>query len=164
MTSALQLGALRPLRVAAGQGRALGVHLFLVLPVRRDAVLRPLVHAPRADLQLDRLAAGADDRGVQRLVHVELRHRDVVLEPAGYRVPSRVDRAERGVAVPDAVHQDADAYQVVDVVELNVAGDHLLVDRVEVLGAAGDGVLDLRLVQVGVEVLDDLLQQLVPAR
>jgi hypothetical protein len=34
------------------------VHVFLVLPVRGDAVLRALVHAPGADLQLDRLAAG----------------------------------------------------------------------------------------------------------
>ena len=147
-----------------GEDRAAGDHVFLVLPVRGDAVLRALVHAPGADLQFHRLAARAYHRRVQRLVHVELRHRDVVLEPAGDRVPSRVDRAEGGVAVPDRVDQHSDAYQVVDVVELNVAGDHLLVDRVVVLRAAGDRALDPRLVQVGGEVLDDFLQQLVPAR
>ena len=134
---------------AAGQDRAVRDHVFLVLPVRGDAVLGPLVHAPGADLQLDRLAAGADDRGVQALVHVELRHRDVVLEPAGDRVPARVDGAEGRVAVADAVDQDPDADQVVDVVELDVAGDHLLVDRVVVLGAAADRALDPGLVHVG---------------
>ena len=119
--------------------------LFLVLPVRRDAVLRPPVHAPGADLQLDRLALRADHGGVQRLVHVELRHRDVVLEPPGNRVPPGVHRAEHRVAVAHRVDQDPDADQVVDVVEADVAGDHLLVDRVVVLGPPGHaGALILR--------------------
>ena len=139
--------------------------LFLVLPVRRDAVLGPAVHVPGADLQLHRLAAGPDDRRVQRLVHVELRHRDVVLEPARDRVPARVDDAERRVAVPDRIDQDADADQVVDVVEADVPGDHLLVDRVVVLGTAGDLRVDLGLAQVGADVLDDFLQEsLAPRR
>ena len=122
------------------------------------------MHAPGPDLQLDRLAAGPDHGGVQRLVHVELRHRDVVLEPPGNGVPPGVDRAERGVAVADGVHQDADADQVVDVVEAHVAGDHLLVDGVVVLGPAGDPRLDLGLAQVGRDVLDDLLEEDVAAR
>ncbi len=67
-----------------------GCGLLLVLPVRGDAVLGAAVHVPGADLQLDRLALGADHRGVQRLVHVELGHRDVVLEPARHRAPPRV--------------------------------------------------------------------------
>ena len=138
--------------------------LFLVLPVRRDPVLRPAVHAQGPDLQLDRLAAGADDRGVQRLVHVELRHRDVVLEPSGDGVPPRVDGAESRVAVADVVHQDADADQVVDVVEADVPGDHLLVDRVVVLRPAGHRGLDLGLAQVGADVLDDFLEEDVAPR
>ena len=138
--------------------------LFLVLPVRGHAVLRAPVHAPGPDLQLDRLAAGADHGRVQRLVHVELRHRDVVLEPPGNGVPPGVHRAERRVAVAHRVHQDADAHQVVDVVEAHVAGDHLLVDGVVVLGAAGHPRLDLGVAQVGGDVLDDLLEEDVAAR
>lgn len=57
--------------------------LVLVLPVRRDAVLGPPVHLVGADLDLDRLALRPDDRRVQRLVHVELRQRDVVFEAPG---------------------------------------------------------------------------------
>ncbi len=48
----------------------------------------------RADWSSTGLPVGPDDRRVQRLVHVELGHRDVVLEPAGDRVPSRVHGAE----------------------------------------------------------------------
>ena len=124
--------------------------LLLVLPVRGDAELGGAVHRVGADLHLDRLAGRADDRRVQRLVHVELRHRDVVLEPARHRLPVRVDDAERRVAVADRVDQDAHADQVVDVVEVATPHDHLLVDRVEVLRPAGDLRLDLRGLEVGV--------------
>ncbi len=60
------------------------------------------------------------------------------LNRPGHRVPPGVDHAERGVAVAVVLDQDADADQVVDVGELAAAHDHLLVDRVVVLGPAGD--------------------------
>jgi hypothetical protein len=75
-----------------------------------------------------------------------------------------VDGAERRVTVADRVDQDPDADQIVDVVEPDVPGDHLLVDRVIVLGAAADRGPDLGLAQVTGDVLDDLLQEHVPAR
>src|SRR5450756_520395 len=62
---------------------ALALGHLLVLPVGGDAVLGPAVHLVGADLDLDGLAARPDHRRVQRLVHVELGHRDEVLEPAG---------------------------------------------------------------------------------
>ena len=68
--------ALRVLRVDAA------AVLLLVLPVRGDAALGDAVHVVRADLDLDALAPGPDDRRVERLVHVRLRQRDVVLEAA----------------------------------------------------------------------------------
>ena len=78
-----QLAHPRHVVVVAG---AVGVDalaaVLLVLPVRGDAVLRPPVHGVGADLHLHGLAVRAHDRRVQRLVHVELRHRDEVLEPA----------------------------------------------------------------------------------
>ncbi len=122
------------------------------------------MHGQGADLQLDRLALGTDHCRVQRLVHVELRHRDVVLEPARHRLPGRVDDAERGVAVAHRVNQDADAHQVIDVGEVATAHDHLLVDRVVVLRAAGDGGLHPGGLQVAGHRLDDLGEVGVPGR
>jgi hypothetical protein len=75
-----------------------------------------------------------------------------------------MDGAERRVAVADRVHQDPDSYQVVDVIEPDVAGDHLLVDRVVVLGPAAHRRPDLGLAQVTGDVLDDFLQEHIPAR
>ena len=52
---------------------------FLVAPVRRNAHLGDAVHFLSADLNLKNPSFVADDRRVQRLVHVRFRHRDIVL-------------------------------------------------------------------------------------
>src|SRR5690606_18771952 len=91
--------------------------ILLVAPVRREAVFGTAVHVPRADLQLHWFSRGPDHRGVQRLVQVELGHRDVVLEPAGNRLVARVHGAKDGVAVANGLDEDANAHEVVDVVE-----------------------------------------------
>ena len=130
---------------------ALGARVLLVLPVRGDAVLGPAVHRVGADLDLDRLATGADDRRVQRLVHVELRHRDVVLEPPRHRVPPGVQRPQRRVAVAHRLDEHPHRDEVVDLLEVAAAHDHLLVDGVVVLGPAGDRGLDLGRAQVGAD-------------
>ncbi len=59
----------------------------------------------------------------------------------------------RGVAVTDLVDQDPHAHQVVDVVEIAAPHDHLLMDRVVVLGAA----LHLRCQPGGVELSRQLV-------
>src|SRR5690606_17830495 len=72
---------------------------FLVLPVRGDAFFSHAVHLLGADLHLDALAARANHRRVERLVHVRLGQRDVVLEAPWDGRPARMDRAEAGVTV-----------------------------------------------------------------
>ena len=134
----------------------------LVHPVRGDAVLGLLVHVARPHLDLERLPLGTDHGRVQRAVAVELRHRDEVLEPPGHRLPERVDEAERGVAVARsllarALADDAQRRQVVDLVELAAALGHLVVDRVEVLRAAGDVSRHVRLLELFAEDLGSLV-------
>ncbi len=135
-----------------------GVALLLVAPVRGDAVLGAPVHLDRADLELDRAALRTHHRRVQRLVEVELRHRDVVLEPALHRPPQRVDRAERAVAVLHRVDDDPHADEVVDLGELLAAHDHLLVDRPVVLRAAGHLGVDVQLVEAGAHRVEDVVE------
>ena len=106
--------------------------------MRGDAVLGDAVHVVGADLDLDALAARPDHRRVQRLVHVRLRQRDVVLEAARDRRPLRVDDAERRVAVGHRLDADAERDDVVDLLEVALLLLHLAIDRVQVLRAAGD--------------------------
>ena len=135
----------------AQPGHRVAGRAVLVEPVRRDAELGRLVHPLGAHLDLERLAVRSDDRRVQRLVAVGLRHRDVVLEAPGHRLPERVDHADRAVAVLVAADEDAHRGQVVDLVELLPAPRHLHEDGVEVLGAARDLGLDADLLQVAAE-------------
>jgi hypothetical protein len=67
---------------------------LLVAPMRGNAHLGDLVHAVGADLHLDAHALWADDTGVERLVAVRLRCRDVVLEAAGDHRILAVDGAQ----------------------------------------------------------------------
>ena len=92
----------QPRHVVAATGSG-GV--FLVLPVGSDSVFGTTVHRMGADLQLYRLSLRADHGRVQRLVHVELRHRDVVLETPRHRVPSGMDHAKGRIAVTDGVDE-----------------------------------------------------------
>jgi hypothetical protein len=103
--------------------------------VRGDALLGDAVHLVRADLHLDALAARADDRRVERLVHVRLGERDVVLEAPGTGVHSEWTtprpRSSRDDSTTDAERDD-----VVHLLEVALLRLHLAPDRVEVLRAA----------------------------
>jgi len=143
-------GLLLPLRelVDPGQlllaGRPGVLRALLVLPVRGDAVLGATIHLLGADLELDRAASRPHNRRVQRLVHVVLRERDVVLDPARHGTPAHVDDTHRRVAVGVVLDEDPQTQQVVDVPELPATDDHLLVDRVVVLRPPVHGRWDLR--------------------
>ena len=68
--------------------------------------------------------------------------------------------AENGIAVLNRVHDDAHRHQIVDVVEFLPPHDHLLVNRVVVLRAPGDGAFDLADAQVLLDLEADLPQVL----
>ena len=90
------LQILLPLHQLVQPGEGLAISrphrlLFLVLPVRRDPLLRRAMHLGGSDLHFHAFGARADDRRVQRLVQVRLGKRDVVLESPGDRGPVRVD-------------------------------------------------------------------------
>ncbi len=143
--------------VEPDHGVGLGAGL-LVAPVGRHPDLGPAVHLPGADLDLQGLAAGAHDGGVERLVEVELGVGDVVLEPALDRGPGGVDGAQGGVAVLHRVDEHPDAHQVEDVVEGPALHDHLLVDAPVVLRAPGHLGVDAQLLDPVAHLLQHLGQ------
>ena len=100
-----------------------------------------------ADLDLHRTSVRADHGGVQRLIHVELGHRDVVLEPPREGAPLRMQHPEGGITLTHRVHEHAGGLEIVDLIEILTPHDHLLIDRVVVLGAAGDRGVNAGLVQ-----------------
>ena len=126
--------------------------------MRGDAVLGALMHVEGTDLDLHRLATGTDDRRMQRLVEIKLRHRDVVFEAAGNRVPAPMQCPEHAVAILDRLHQDAHSHQIEDLIEGLSAHDHLLVDRVVALRTATHRPLRARTTQILFDLVDDISQ------
>ena len=132
---------------SGASARALdGVHLS----VQRGEILAIVGESGSGKTTLGRLAAGL----------VPLAGGEVLVEGENLFTSSGRRRRElrRDIAF---VHQDPQAHQVVDVGELATAQDHLLVDRVVVLGPAGDGRLDLGLAQVLLDLGDHLGEELV---
>ena len=143
---------------------ALGLGPFLVAPVGGDPDLRHLVHGVGPDLDLERLAVERDDGRVERLVEVVLGDGDVVVELAGDGTPERVDDAQRRVAVPDLVDQQADGVDVVDLGELRALALHLLPDAVDVLRPPLELGLDAGIRQPRPQLLDRPLDVRLAAR
>jgi hypothetical protein len=125
-----------------------GLGPVLVRPVGGDSPLGPLVHLATANLDLQRLATGPDDRGVEALVQVELGHGHVVLEPTDDGLPPAVYASECRVAILHRVDDHANGHDVEDLVELLALLDHLLVDAPEVLAAPGDVGFDVQFRQL----------------
>ena len=140
------------------------IGVFLILPVGCYTILSTPVHLVSADLQLDRLAARPQHRGVQRLVHVVLGHRDVVLKPTRKRVPSHVHDTEGCVTIAWSVDKDAQTSEVVDVREIPAPYHHLLIDRVVMLRSSVDDGLDACFVKVLTNDCDDIFELGFPLR
>ena len=121
---------------------------LLILPVRCDTELCRTVHLEGTDLDLERYTVGADDRRMQRLVHVRLRHRDVILEAARNRSVHLMNYTERRITVPHRLHDDTDRKQIIDLIDGLILVHHLTIDGEEVLHTTADlgidaGLLDM---------------------
>ena len=103
-----------------------------------DTIFSDPVHFHGADLDLKRCPAGSDDRRVQRLVHVLLRHRDIVLEASRNRLVGLMHDSEGRVAVAHRIDDDADRKEIIDLIEGLVLVHHLFVDREIVLDPSVD--------------------------
>ena len=128
-----------------------GLAGLLVVPVRGDAEFGLPVHLLGADLHFQGLPGRPEHRGMQRLVEVPLRPRDVVVELPRDRLPQVVHHAQRAVAVLDAGDDHAQRAHVVQSGKIDALGAHLVPDRVDVLRAAVDLGPHARLLQLARE-------------
>ena len=103
--------------------------------MRRDTEFRGAVHFPSADLHFKRNTVFADDRGVQRLIHVGLRRGNIIFEPPGHRPEHVVNHAQTVVTVYDAVHNNTNGVNVINLVEVFVLHIHFTVYAVNTLNA-----------------------------
>ena len=105
------------------------------------------MHLIGANLHFEAVAKGPNHRRVQRLIHVGLRYGDVVFKATWQRLPERVDKPQRLVTGGHRLHDQSEGDDIVDLIELDAPGPHLLIDAVEVLEAPLD--LETREVVLG---------------
>ena len=73
--------------------------------------------------------------GVQRLIQIGPRNRDVILEPARHGPPNVMDHAQCGVTVALQVRDHAHRQQIVNLFEARLLPQHLAVQRIQRLHA-----------------------------
>ena len=94
------------------------------------------MHLGRPDLHFQRAAVLGHHGGVQRTVEVALRMRNVVVELAVDRLPEGMNNPQRGIAVTQVGDDDAQRPHIVDFLEVQILGAHLVPDAVDMLRPA----------------------------
>jgi len=143
-------------------GEALGVFFVVgpplfIAPVGRNPFFSHPVHLPGADLNLQALAALADHRSVDGLVHVALGHADIVFQAPRHRPEQGVDDSQGFIAFLDRFHDDAKGQEIVEFIQGDLLGLELAVDAVKIFDPAVHFPLDVVLLQLFPEVLAHVL-------
>ena len=125
--------------------------------MRGDTVFRRAVHLIGADLYLKRTSVRSDQRRVQRLIHIRLGHRDIILETAGNRLIHLVDHTERRIAILQIIDKDPDRKQIIDLIDRLSLIDHLFINTEKMLAASFDGCFDTGILNVLFHILYQIL-------
>lgn len=119
---------------AFGVGR--GEFLLVVKEGGGETAFGVIVHFVGADLELDDLAVGGDNGGMEGLVSVLLGHGDVIFDAAWHGFEEGMDDAEDEVAGRDIGDDEAEGDEVVDALDVLVVFGELFVEAIDRFGAA----------------------------
>ena len=120
------------------------------------------MHFKGSYLDFKRLPVGTDQSRMKRLVHIRLRHCDVILESSRDRLIHLMDHTQRRIAVLYCVHQDADGKKIIDLVDGLVLVHHFFVNAEEVLDPSGNLGFDPGVVHMLLHLFYDAVDKLLP--
>ena len=104
--------------------------------MRGNAIVRHRLHLFGTNLNLDWHPVHAKQRGMQRLITVRFRDRNVIFETPGHRLVQTVHGAEHAVTGVCLIDHDAKCVNVHNLGKGFALNAHLLVNTVQVLLAA----------------------------
>ena len=116
--------------------------LLFVHPVSGHTVLCSLIHLAGTYLNLHGSAGRTYYCCVQRLIKIELWHRDVVFESTRHWVPARMNGTENCITIANRTNKNPDTDQVVNLIEFSAPNNHLLIDAVILLWPTGNLTFD----------------------
>ena len=106
---------------------------FFVFPMRRNTVFRDSMHLVGSNLNLERIPVFIQNSGMQGLVHIRLRHCNIVFKPSRNRCPFGVNQSQHGIAIFYCIYDDTNGNQVKNFIQLFMLKCHLLIDAVQML-------------------------------
>ncbi len=127
--------------------------------MRGDPRLRHAMHLLGADLHLDGNAVRSEQGGVQRLIAVDARNGDVILEAPRHGFVNAVHQPEHAIAHVRVLDNDPKAVHIDHFIERDLLVLHFFVNAVQVLLAPLHGAFDCRFLQRTFEGIGDLLDE-----
>ena len=120
------------------------------------------MHFKGTNLNLKGHSVPSDYRGMKGLVHIGLRHSDIILKAPGNRGIELVNKAQHRITVLYRIHDNADGKQIIDLVYGLVLVYHLLVNGEEVLDSSFNVGSDAGLFDMLPHLLHNLVDSLFP--
>ena len=99
---------------------------------------------------------------MQRLVHIRLRHGNVIFKPSRDGGIHLVDHAKRSITVFHRINNDAHCKQIVHLIQCLVLVNHLFIYTEEMLHTSVDFRPDMGILHMLRYFRDDLLDELFP--
>ena len=93
---------------------------------------------------------------MQRLVHVRLRHGDIILEASRNGLIHLMDHAQGRIAVLHRIHNDPDRKQIIDLIQRFMLVFHLFINTEEMLDPSVQTGLDAGILHVHFHFFHDL--------
>ena len=122
-----------------------------------DTVLTGTMHLIGTNLYFEWLTIWSDHCGVEGLVHIRLRHSDIVLETSRNWGIHLMDNTKCRIAILNGIHNNTHCEEIIDLIQGLILILHLLIDTEDMLGTALYSGLDLILLH---SLTDFLVQML----
>ena len=119
-----------------------------IFPMRGYTVFGDMVHFLCSDLHLERDSVAADNGRMERLIHIRLRCRNIILKASRDGFEKLVDYSESGITFYLVVNDYAQGVEVVYLVKAFVLVEHLPIDRIYGLYATLESIVDLIFVKL----------------
>ena len=96
------------------------------------------MHFLGPDLYLERLPHRTHQRRVERLIHIWLRHGNIILKTSRNRRIHLMDHTQSRIAVLHGIHNDPHCKQIINLIHGLILIDHFLINTEEVLNSSVD--------------------------
>ena len=122
------------------------------------------MHIFCTDLDLKRLTDRTHQSRMQRLVHICLRHCDIIFKTSRYRCIHLMDNSKRRITVFYRIYDNTDCKQIIDLIHRLILIHHLLINAEEMLHTSVHFCINVRILHMRGNLIHDLLDKFFPFR